>query len=77
MKIYALRDIKVGSFMEPFCQANRACAIRTFTNAMKDERSQFRGFKEDIELYELGEYDDKTGTIKPTTPDFVLGGADV
>lgn len=62
--IYAFKDTKIG-FMQPFLQQNEAVATRTLKMAVNDEHSQIRNMAEDIQLYQLGTFDDDTGEIKP------------
>ena len=62
--IYAFKDTKIG-FMQPFLQQNEAVAIRTLKMAVNDEHSQIRNMAEDIQMYQLGTYDDDTGEIVP------------
>ena len=62
--IYAFRDTKIG-FMQPFLQQNEAVAMRTLKMAVNDEHSQIRNRAEDIQLYQLGTFDDDTGEIVP------------
>lgn len=77
MRIYSFRDVKIG-YMEPFLQINDTVAIRTFTATLNDENSRqlIRKYKEDIELWRLGEYDEETGTIQPNK-EYLIGGKDV
>lgn len=63
-KIYAFRDTKIG-FMQPFLQQNEAVAMRTLKIAVNDENSQIKAMAEDIQLYQLGTFDDESGEIKP------------
>lgn len=63
-KIYSIKDTKVG-FMQPFYQANQAVAIRAFNNAVNaKEINNINQNADDMELWELGEFDDQTGEIK-------------
>lgn len=62
--IYAFRDTKIG-FMQPFLQQNEAVAMRTLKIAVNDENSQIRTMADDIQLYQLGTFDDESGKIKP------------
>ena len=62
--IYAFKDTKIG-FMQPFLQQNEAVAMRTLKMAVNDEHSQIRNMAEDIQLYQLGTFDDDTGEIVP------------
>ena len=64
LKIYSIKDTKVG-FMQPFYQANQAVAIRAFNNAVNaKEINNINQNADDMELWELGEFDDQTGEIK-------------
>ena len=61
--MYAFRDTKIG-FMQPFLQQNEAVAMRTLKMAVNDENSQIRAMADDIQLYQIGTYDDETGEVK-------------
>ena len=64
LKIYSIKDTKIG-FMQPFYQANQAVAIRAFNNAVNSkEINNINQNLDDMELWELGEFDDQTGEIK-------------
>lgn len=64
LKIYSIKDTKVA-FMQPFYQANQAVAIRNFNNAVNaKETNNINQNADDMELWELGEFDDQTGEIK-------------
>lgn len=73
--IYAYRDVKIG-YMEPFLQKNDEVAKRTFKISIQDPRTQLKQYKNDIELWRLGEYDEKTGVIRPET-EFIIGGGEI
>lgn len=62
--IYAFKDTKIG-FMQPFLQQNEAVAMRTLKMAVNDEQGPIRNMAEDIQLYQLGTFDDDTGEIMP------------
>ena len=61
--MYAFRDAKIG-FMQPFLQQNEAVALRTLKMAVNDEKSQIRAMADDIQLYQIGTFDDETGEVK-------------
>lgn len=64
LKIYSIKDTKIG-FMQPFYQANQAVAVRAFNNAVNSkEINNINQNLDDMELWELGEFDDQTGEIK-------------
>lgn len=64
MKIYAIKDVKIG-FYNPFYLQNDAVAIREFTNGRNDsQKNAINTNPEDKELWSLGEFDERTGEIK-------------
>lgn len=75
MKMYAMRDIKVG-YMEPMLQQNDEIAIRTFRAIITQDRQLLSQYKYDIELWRIGDYNEITGDITPDK-EFLIGGKDV
>lgn len=63
MKIFAIRDIKVEGFNTPFFQTNTAVGLRLYENLRQDPQSMVSKNPEDFQLFELGEWDSKTGQI--------------
>jgi hypothetical protein len=62
LKIYAVKDVIIGSMMNPFYMHNDQQAIRSFEQAMKSESEIAKNAK-DLQLFKLGEFDDETGEI--------------
>lgn len=63
MKLFAIKDTKVG-FWKPFVQPNDAVAVREFSNMVNSSVNSFvTDNYEDLELWSLGTYDEKTGEI--------------
>lgn len=75
MEIYAFKDIKIG-FMEPFLQAGREVAIRTFDGVIQSEKIIMKNYKNDIELWKIGKFNDQTGDIIPEK-EYIIGGKDI
>lgn len=72
--LYAIKDVKVG-FWKPFIQPNEAVAIRDFSNMVNSGRDQFVNDNySDLELWQIGFYDDTTGNIDSVVK-FVVAGA--
>lgn len=62
--VCAVRDRAMDAFMQPFfCQA-RGIANRSFADEINRKDSPFAGHPEDFDLYELGTYEDSTGSLK-------------
>lgn len=75
LKIYAVKDTVQGAFMNPFYQHNDMEAQRSFALAIKDERSSYKNIAKDIQLFNLGEFDDETGEINPNL-EYISKGLD-
>lgn len=65
MKIYSIYDSKSEAYMNPWYARTKGEAIRSFEQACKDEKSQLSKYPEDFTLFELGEFDEYMGIIKP------------
>lgn len=64
IKIVCVRDRALGSFGQPYFQANVDVAIRGYKIAINDpNNSALYPIREDLELWELGTYDDNNGDI--------------
>lgn len=75
LKIYAIKDTVVGSYMNPFYLHNNNEAKRAFKNAIKDERSEANKTYKDLQLYCLGTYNNETGQIESNV-EFVMNGTE-
>lgn len=64
IKIVCVRDRALGSFGQPYFQANLDVAIRNYKIAINDPaNSALYPIREDLELWCLGTYDDNNGDI--------------
>lgn len=61
--IYAVYDSKAQSYTTPFFDHAEGRALRTFADCCNDDGHQFGKHPEDYTLFNLGQYDDSTGTI--------------
>lgn len=76
MMLYAIKDNKV-SFWKPFTQPNEAVAVRDFLNLINHSNDDFvKQNSCDLDLYQLGSYDEHTGEIVSDVK-FVASGASV
>lgn len=63
LKLFSIFDSKANAYMNPFIQATAPAAMRSFGAACCDSNSEFHKFAEDFTLFELGEWDEHTGSI--------------
>lgn len=63
LRCYSVFDSKALAFLPPFFCVNNAVAIRNFTKAVQDERTDFHRFAGDYTLFCLGEWDQFTGVF--------------
>lgn len=65
MKLFAIRDNKVGTYLMLVMFAHLAEALRAFGKIVSDPNSQLFQFSKDFDLYQLGELDTISGIILP------------
>ena len=69
--LYAVQDTLTG-FAQPFGFASEEAAKRAYKDFLELDKHP-----EDKRLFELGEYDDETGIIKPNpAPVCIMGGGE-
>lgn len=65
-KLYAIKDAKVGAYINIMMFKNDSVAIREFQAAANEKnRNMVNEFPEDKELWCLGTFDELTGVIVP------------
>lgn len=67
MKLYAVKDVLVGSFMQPVAMQNDEVAVRSLKIAANDPNA-FKENKKDIQLWYLADYNPETGVITNNEP---------
>ena len=68
MKLFSVFDNKAVFFQDPFVQRSVAEAIRAFTVACNDPKTSLFLHPNDYVLFEVGEFDERTGVIVPCEP---------
>lgn len=63
MKIFSVYDSKAEAFLPPFFSTTTAVGTRQFEAAANSIDHQFNRFGGDFTLFELGTYDDRTGSF--------------
>lgn len=77
ISFFALRDVKVDSFVMPFCAGSPAAASRALS-MMLDPHSVYALYPEDFVLYHLADVDVDSGSVVPmSAPAYVCGLASV
>lgn len=73
LEVYTVYDNAVGAFLRPFFVRSRGEAIRSFTDAVNDPKSEIGSHREDFTLFMIGYYDDNAGLVSSiATPDRVI-----
>lgn len=70
---YALFDAKVGVYHQPFFMLHRGQAIRATMELGSDLNTTVGRYPADFHLYEIGLYDDSTGTLSALPAPVALG----
>lgn len=71
-KVYSVYDSKVESWLQPFFVQNIGAALRAMSDCVSDPGHTFSRHVEDFTLFELGEFDDATGTFTHDSAQSVL-----
>lgn len=66
MKLIAVQDIKAQAFLNPICVRTTAEGIRHFEAQVKNKDSLFNAHPTDFILFEIGDYNELTGSITPS-----------
>ena len=72
MQMFCLYDSKAEVYGQPMFALNRGVIMRQITDAMGTE-AMFAKYPADFELYYIGFYDDKHGTITADNREHVCG----
>lgn len=77
IKVYAIRDVKIGAFQNTFLKPTDIEAERDFTSAVNDPRTTLNRYPDDFELWYIAEYTDDTGMYENDTHRKVVGANQV
>jgi len=68
--VYSVHDSKVSAFARPFFQRSRGEALRGWEEHCNESESGASKFPHDYALFELGTFDDETGSfVNHQTPE--------
>lgn len=65
LKLYAVRDIKVGAFQQPLTARTHGEAERSFQTMVNTPNTPFNLYPADFEIFHIGDYDSNTGRLSP------------
>jgi len=65
LKIFCVHDSKIGAYLQPFFMRSVGEAIRGFEDVCNNPETQFNKYPADFTLFEIGGYDDLSGTLSP------------
>lgn len=72
LSIFAVYDVKVGAYMQPFFSPSVGSALRSLTDAVNDQKHEFSRHAEDYTLFILGNWDDASGLFDTSPPESVV-----
>lgn len=75
LKIFAVYDIAVGAYMQPFFLQSRGQALRAWLDTCSDPKTNMWAHPADYTLFEIGEYDESEGILTSYSVKTSLGSA--
>jgi hypothetical protein len=75
LKVFSVYDSKVEAYLQPFFLRSRGEAVRAFTDACRDPKTQFAQYPADFTLFEIADYDDVDGSLLPHSVKVSLGSS--
>lgn len=73
MKMFTVYDSKAEVYIPPFTMHSVGEAVRGFITALNIEGSDYCKYPADFTLFQIGDFDESTATIKPDTTFTNLG----
>lgn len=64
LRVFSVRDTAADAFMPPFFERATGAALRAFEAAVNDPQHVFHRSPADFILYEIGHFDDDTGSLE-------------
>lgn len=77
--VFCVKDRLADVFGQPFQQANRASAIRAFSDSVNavGDTNMLNKHPDDFDLYELGTFDDNSGMYATGVPEVIALGKEI
>lgn len=75
LKMYTVYDSKVNAYLQPFFMKSNGEALRAWEESCNDNKTSFYKYPQDFTLFEIGIWDDSTGSTALHDAKFSLGTA--
>ena len=72
-EVFAIYDSKADAYLQPFFTANKATAIRSFSDLVNQPNTQFSNHPGDYVLFHVASWQDDRGIFEPLTANINLG----
>lgn len=73
LQVFSIYDSKADAYLQPFFTANKATALRSFSDLVNNPDSQFFRHAGDYVLFHVATWNDENGTFEPQTANINLG----
>lgn len=77
MNIYSIKDTKLGSMGRLMESPNLPVIIRDLKEVVNQDGTTLNKNPEDYQLFQVGEWDEKSGEITPMSPKFMINIIDI
>lgn len=74
--VFTVFDKAVGAYLQPFFSRSRGEALRSFSDAVNDSKSQFFVHPADFYLVFCGVFDDNSGIFSCADPERVISAVE-
>lgn len=75
MKLVSVQDLKAQAFLAPQAVPTTSVALRMFESECKNKDTMFHKHPADFILFEIGEWDERTGDLTPYSKPTALATA--
>ncbi|AXH75866.1 MAG: nonstructural protein [Microviridae sp.] len=77
LQVFSVFDSATKAYMPPFFSRSKGEALRSFTDACSDEKSNFNKHLSDYMLVHCGEFDDNSGVFSTVAPVKIIAGVEL
>lgn len=77
LTLYSIKDIKAEAFNVPFAFTTQGQALRAFQDLANDKTTTVGQHPEDYRLFQVGVFDQETGTIINAEQHFIADATDL